>query len=125
MTPNQLLGEILHQELVDQDVEKSQSLKMNKSLALNASSSEVVEVKPKTSKTKNEDTSEEGSTEEEITFAIRKYVLALDTFALSSRRQGCRRSTAPRSTWMLLWHASSKPTTHPRLKHPWPTSGSP
>jgi hypothetical protein len=95
MTPNQLLGEILHQELVDQDVEKSQSLKMNKSLDLNASSSEVVEVKPKTSKTKNEDTSEEGSTEEEISFAIRKYVLALDTFALSSRRQGCRRSTAP------------------------------
>jgi hypothetical protein len=31
--PNQLLGEILHQELVDQ-VEKSLSLKMNKSLAL-------------------------------------------------------------------------------------------
>jgi hypothetical protein len=29
MTPNQLLGEILHQELVDQDVEKSLSLKMN------------------------------------------------------------------------------------------------
>jgi hypothetical protein len=48
MTPNQLLGEILHQQLVDQDVEKSLSLKMNKSLALNASSSEVVEVKPKT-----------------------------------------------------------------------------
>jgi hypothetical protein len=54
MTPNQLLGEILHHELVDQDVEKSLSLKMNKSLALNASSSEVVEVKPKTSKTKKE-----------------------------------------------------------------------
>jgi hypothetical protein len=31
---------------------------MNKSLALNASSSEVVEVKPKTPKTKKEDTSE-------------------------------------------------------------------
>jgi hypothetical protein len=70
MTPNQLLGEILHQDLVDQDVEKSLSLKMNKSLALNASSSEVVEVKPKTSKTKNEDTSDEGSTDEETTFAI-------------------------------------------------------
>jgi hypothetical protein len=73
MTPNQLLGEILHQELVDQDVEKSLSLKMNKSLALNASSSEVVEVKPKTSKTKKEDTSDEGSTDEETAFAIRKY----------------------------------------------------
>jgi hypothetical protein len=28
MTPTQLLGEILHQELVDQDVEKSLTLKM-------------------------------------------------------------------------------------------------
>jgi hypothetical protein len=33
MTPTQLLGEILHQELVDQDVEKSLNLKMGKSLA--------------------------------------------------------------------------------------------
>jgi hypothetical protein len=73
MTPNQLLGEILHQELVDQDVEKSLNLKINKSLALNASSSEVVETKPKTSKTKKEDTSDEGSTNEETAFAIRKY----------------------------------------------------
>jgi hypothetical protein len=73
MIPNQLLGEILHQELVDQDVEKSLSLKMNKSLALNASSSEVVEVKPKTSKTKKEDTSDEESMDEETAFAIRKY----------------------------------------------------
>jgi hypothetical protein len=73
MTPNQLLQEILHQELVDQDVEKSLSLKMNKSLTLNASSSEVVEVKPKTSETKKEDTSDEGSTDEETAFAIRKY----------------------------------------------------
>jgi hypothetical protein len=48
----------------NQDVEESLSLKMNKSLALNASSSEVVEVKPKTSKTKKEDTSYEGSTNE-------------------------------------------------------------
>jgi hypothetical protein len=45
----------LHQELVDQDVEKSLSLKVNKSLALNASSSEAVEVRHKTSKTKNEE----------------------------------------------------------------------
>jgi hypothetical protein len=37
---------------------------MNKSLALNASSSEVVEVKQKTSKTKKEDTSDEGITDE-------------------------------------------------------------
>jgi hypothetical protein len=73
MTPNQLLGEIFHQKLVDHDVEKSLSLKVNKILALNASSSEAVEAKPKTSKTKNEDTSEEGSTDEETTFPIRKY----------------------------------------------------
>jgi hypothetical protein len=73
MTPNQLLGEIFHQELVDQDVEKSLSLKMNKSLALNDSSSEVVEIKPKASKTKKEDTSDEGSTDEETAFAIRMY----------------------------------------------------
>jgi hypothetical protein len=53
-------------------VEKALSLKMNKSLALNASSSEVVEVKSKTSKTKKEDTSDEGSTDEETAFATRK-----------------------------------------------------
>jgi hypothetical protein len=46
MTPTQLLGEILHQEHVDQDVEKSLTLKMGKSLVLKASSSEVVEAKP-------------------------------------------------------------------------------
>jgi hypothetical protein len=73
MTPNQLLGEILHQELVDQDVDKSLSLKVNKSSALSASSSETVVVKQKSSKTKNEETSEEGSTDEQTTFAIRKY----------------------------------------------------
>jgi hypothetical protein len=73
MTPTQLLGEILHQELVDQDVEKYLTLKMGKSLALNASSSEVVEAKPKPSKSKKEDTSNEGSTDEKIAFAIRKY----------------------------------------------------
>jgi hypothetical protein len=86
MTPNQLLGEILHQELVDQDVEKSLSLKMNKSLALNASSSEVVEVKPMTSKTRKEDTGDEGSTDEEIAFAIRKYKKILKS--RTSRKSG-------------------------------------
>jgi hypothetical protein len=73
MTPTQLLGEILHQELVDQDVEKCLTLKMGKSLALKASSSEVVEEKPKHSKSKKEDTSDEESTDEETAFAIRKY----------------------------------------------------
>jgi hypothetical protein len=73
MTPTQLLGEILHQELIDQDVEKSLTLKMGKSLALKASSSEVVEEKPKPPKGKKEDTSDEGNTDEETAFSIRKY----------------------------------------------------
>jgi hypothetical protein len=46
---------------------------MGKSLALKASSSEVVEEKPKPSKCKKEDTSDEESTDEETAFAIRKY----------------------------------------------------
>jgi hypothetical protein len=70
-------------------VEKSLSLKANKSLALNASSSEAVEVKPKTSKTKNEDTSEEGSTDEETAFVIRKYKKFLKSGA--SRKGGDER----------------------------------
>jgi hypothetical protein len=82
MTPTQLLGEILHQELVDQDVEKSLTLKMGKSLALNASSSEVVEAKAKPSMSKKEDTSNEGSTDEETAFAIRKYKKFLKSRAL-------------------------------------------
>jgi hypothetical protein len=89
MTPNELLGEILHQELVDQDVEKSLSLKMNKSLVLNASSSEVVEVKPKTSKNNKEHTSDEGSTNEETAFAIMKYKKFLKSRA--SRKGGDKR----------------------------------
>jgi hypothetical protein len=97
MTPNQLLGEILHQELVDQDAEKSLSLKMNKSLALNASSSEVVEVKPKTSKTKNEDTSDEGSTDEETAFAIRKYKKFLKS--RTSRKGGDERKKSQRKCY--------------------------
>jgi hypothetical protein len=86
MTPTQLVGEILHQELVDQDVEKSITLKMGKSLALNASSSEVVEAKPKPPKSKKEDTSDEGSTDEETAFAIRKYKRFLKSRA---SRKGC------------------------------------
>jgi hypothetical protein len=46
-TPNQLLGEILHQELVERDVAKSLSHKVNKNVALNASSSDKVESSPK------------------------------------------------------------------------------
>uniref|UniRef100_K4A379 CCHC-type domain-containing protein n=1 Tax=Setaria italica TaxID=4555 RepID=K4A379_SETIT len=72
-TPNQLLGEILPQELVDRDVEKSLSMRMNKSLALNASSSTMIESSLKALKSKKEDSSEEGSTDEETAFAIRNY----------------------------------------------------
>ncbi|RCV25557.1 hypothetical protein SETIT_5G176100v2 [Setaria italica] len=72
-TPNQLLGEILHQKLVERDVAKSLSMRMNKSLALNASSSQMIEPSPKALKAKNEESSEEGSTDEETAFAIRNY----------------------------------------------------
>ncbi|RCV30769.1 hypothetical protein SETIT_6G121900v2 [Setaria italica] len=72
-TPNQLLGEILHQKLVERDVAKSLSMRMNKSLALNASSSTMIESSPKALKSKKEDSNEEGSTDEETAFAIRNY----------------------------------------------------
>jgi hypothetical protein len=89
MTPAQLLGEILHQELPDQYVDKSLTLKLGKSLALNASSSEVVEAKPKPPKNKKEDTSDEGRTDEETAFAIRKYKKFLKSRA--SRKGGDER----------------------------------
>uniref|UniRef100_K3ZBZ5 CCHC-type domain-containing protein n=1 Tax=Setaria italica TaxID=4555 RepID=K3ZBZ5_SETIT len=76
-TPNQLLGEILHQELVERDVAKSLSMRMNKSLALNASSSTMIESSPKALKSKKEDSGEEGSTDEETAFAIRNYKIFL------------------------------------------------
>jgi hypothetical protein len=50
--PNQLLGEILHQELVERDVAKSLIHKVNKSVALNASSSDKVESSPKALKSR-------------------------------------------------------------------------
>jgi hypothetical protein len=70
-------------------VEKSLTLKMGKSLALNASSSEVVEAKPMSSRSKKEDTSDEGSTDEETAFAIRKYKKFLKSRA--SRKGGDER----------------------------------
>jgi hypothetical protein len=70
-------------------MEKSLTLKMNKTLALNASSGEVVEAKPKPPKTKKEDTSDEGSTDEETAFAIRKYKKFLKSKA--SRKGGDER----------------------------------
>ncbi|RCV10442.1 hypothetical protein SETIT_2G112800v2 [Setaria italica] len=70
-TPNQLLSEILHQELVERDVAKSLSVRMKKSVSLNVSSSAMIESSPKALKSKKEDSSEEGSTNEETAFAIR------------------------------------------------------
>jgi hypothetical protein len=59
-TPNQLLGEILHLELVERDVAKSFSHKVNKNVALNASSSDKIESSPKALKSRKEDSSDEG-----------------------------------------------------------------
>jgi hypothetical protein len=100
MTPTQLLGEILHQELVDQDVEKSLTLKMGKSLALKASSSEVVEEKPKPSKSKKEDTSDEESTDKETAFAIRKYKKFLKS--RNSRKGGMKEGRSHKESVMCV-----------------------
>jgi hypothetical protein len=72
-TPNQLLGEILHQELVERDVAMSLSHKVNKNLALNSSSSDKVESSPKALKSKKEDSSDEGSTNEEMALVLRNF----------------------------------------------------
>jgi hypothetical protein len=60
-TSNQLLGEILHQKLVGRDAAKSLSHKVNKNVALNASSNDKVESSPKALKSRKEDSSDEGS----------------------------------------------------------------
>jgi hypothetical protein len=72
-TPNQFLGEILHQELVERDVTKSLSNKLNKNVALNASSSDKVESSPKALKSNKEDSSDEGSTNEEMALVLRNF----------------------------------------------------
>jgi hypothetical protein len=69
--PNQLLGEILHQKLVERDVAKSLSHKVNKNVALNASSSDKVESSPKALKSRKEDLSDVGSTNEEMALVLR------------------------------------------------------
>jgi hypothetical protein len=71
--PNQLLGEILHQELVERDVAKSLCHKVNKNVALNASSSDKVESSPKALKTKKEDSYDEDSTDEEMVLVLRNF----------------------------------------------------
>jgi hypothetical protein len=72
-TPNQLLGEILHQELVERDVAKSLSHKVNKNVALNASSSDKVESSPKALKSRKKDSSDEGSIDEEMALVLRNF----------------------------------------------------
>jgi hypothetical protein len=71
--PNQLIGEILHQELVERDVDKSLSHKANKNITLNASSSDKVESSPKALKSRKEDSSDEGSTDEEMVLVLRNF----------------------------------------------------
>ena len=48
-------------------------MRMNKSMALNASSSVMIEPSPKALKSKKEDSSDEGSTDEETAFSIKNY----------------------------------------------------
>ena len=69
-TLNQLLSKILHQELVERDVAKSHSHKVNKSVALNVTSSNKVETNSKALKSTKEDSSYEGSIEEEIALVL-------------------------------------------------------
>jgi hypothetical protein len=72
-TPNELLGEILNQELVERDVSKSFSHKINKNVALNATSSDKVESSPKALKSNKEDSSDEGSTDEAMALVLRNF----------------------------------------------------
>ena len=72
-TPNQLLGEILHQELVESDVAKSLSHKMTKSVALNATPNIPVESSSKVIKSTKEDSSDEESTDEEMALVMRNF----------------------------------------------------
>jgi len=72
-TPNQLLGEILHQELVERDVAKSLSHKMTKSVALNATPSIPVESSSKAIKPTKEESSDGGSTDEEMALVMRNF----------------------------------------------------
>ena len=65
-TPNQLLCEIIHQELVERDVAKSLSHKVTKSVALNATPSIPIEKSSKALKSTKEDSSNEGLTDEDM-----------------------------------------------------------
>jgi hypothetical protein len=55
----------------------------------------------------------------------RWYLRVPTTYASSSNKQGSRRSTALRPTWVRLWHIFSRPTPHPRPTWLWLTFWSP
>jgi hypothetical protein len=57
--------------------------------------------------------------------STRRYLRVPMIYTLSSKRQDCRRSVAPRPTSARRWHVSSKPIFRPKTTQPWPTSGSP
>jgi hypothetical protein len=57
--------------------------------------------------------------------SARRYPHAPVTYASSSKRRGCRCSTAPRPTWARQCHISSRPTFHLRLMWLCLTSGWP
>jgi hypothetical protein len=59
--------------LVERDVAKSFSHKVNKNVALNASSSDKVESSPKELSSRKEDSSGECSTNEEMAFVLRNF----------------------------------------------------
>jgi hypothetical protein len=59
--------------LVEWDVAKSLSHKVNENVALNASSSEKVESCPKALRSRKEDSSDKGSTDEEIALVLRNF----------------------------------------------------
>jgi hypothetical protein len=59
--------------LVERDMAKSLSDKVKNNVALNASSSDKVESSPNALKTKKEDSSDEGSTDEEMALVLRNF----------------------------------------------------
>ena len=69
--PNQLLGEILHQELVERDVAKSLSHKVNTNVSFNVTPCLKVDSSSKAPKSKKAESSNEGSTDEEMALVMR------------------------------------------------------
>jgi phage FluMu gp28-like protein len=57
----------------ERDVAKSLSHKVNKNVALNASSSDKVESSPKALKSRKKDSSDEGSADEEMALVLRNF----------------------------------------------------